>query len=185
MRKLFFTAICLVLSVGILNAKKVKQPKISGITGALLVVQNDKFDNRFSAEVNMGKIFSLLRVPLLLSVNLIKEGNPLTEIASQRVNGEMAAKGINTVLIVSVRGYDTRFKPRTIIPETLEEMLKEGNLYPLVQNEVASVTIEFFQYVGGVFKGYEMMRIGGASDKQKLYKRLQKRLERRIPRWMS
>ncbi len=172
-----------VLSFGVLFGQRSKHPKINNLKGALLVVKNDKFNERFSAEVNIAKIFSPFQMPMLLSVNLIKENASLSELNTAKVQGEMAAKNINSVLVVSVRGYDTRFKPRTKIPLTLEEMLEEGNLYPVTQDDISSVTIEFIQYVGGKFNGYHIMRLGSASDKQKVYKKMQKKLNRAIPSW--
>jgi len=181
--RILLTTLLLVFSFNFVNAKSANHPKINNLKGALLVVKNDKFNERFSAEVNVAKIFSPFQMPMLLSVNLIKENAPLTELASSKVQGEMAAKNINSVLIVSVRGYDNRFKPRTKIPETLIEMLEEGNLMPITQDDISSVTIEFFQYVGGKFHGYHMMRVGSASNKQKVYKKMQKKLNRMIPSW--
>lgn len=181
--KLFLTTLIFVISFNAIHGQRGKHPKINNLKGALLVVKNDKFNERFSAEVNIAKIFSPFQMPMLLSVNLIKENAALSELNSPKVQGEMAGKNINSVIVVSVRGYDTRFKSRTKIPNTLEEILEEGNLYPVTQDDISSVTIEFIQYVGGKFNGYHIMRIGSASDKQKVYKKMQKKLNRLIPSW--
>jgi hypothetical protein len=166
-------------------AQKVKHPKINNLKGALILVKNDKPQERFSMEANLGKLFSSYGMPILLSVNLIKEGASLSELAETKIQAEMNARNINSVLVISVRGFDTRFKPRTKIPATLEEMLKEGNLNPISVDEASSVTIEFFQYVNGKFYGYHMQRLGGASSRPKVYSRLQKRLDKLVPRWQK
>jgi hypothetical protein len=164
-------------------AQKVKHPPINNLKGAMLLVKNDDAKERFSVEANMGKILATYNLPLLLSINMINQGAPLKELAGARVQNEMSARGINSVLVVSIRGFDQRFKPRTKIPATLEEMLEEGNLYPISQEEATTVTIEFIQYVGGKFNGYHMMRIGSASNKSKVYTRIQKKLNRLVPKW--
>ena len=164
-------------------AQKVKQPKISKLKGAMILVKNDKPQERFSMEANLGKLFSVYKMPILLSVNLIKEGAPLIELADERVQKEMNAKGINSVLVISVRGFDTRFSARTKIPQTLAEMLQEGNLNPITAEEATTVTIEFFQYIDGKFVGYHIQRVGGAATKTKVYQRLQKRLDKLVPKW--
>lgn len=173
----------LLLSTGTVFAKKVKHPKINNLKGALILVKNDKPQERFSMEANIGKLFSGYGMPILLSVNLIKEGAPLTELAETKIQGEMNARNINSVLVISVRGFDTRFKPRTKIPEKLADMLAEGNLNPISMEEASSVTIEFFQYINGKFHGYHMQRLGGANSRSKIYNRLQKRLDKLVPRW--
>jgi hypothetical protein len=96
----------------------------------------------------------------------------------------MNAKNINSVLVVSIRGFDQRFKPRTKMPATLEEVLEEGNLYPLSQEEATTVTIEFIQFVNGKFNGYHMMRVGNASEKNKVYTKIQKKLNRQMTKWI-
>lgn len=176
-----FILVCFSLSTA--NAQKVKHPKISNLNGALILVKNDKPDERFSMESNLGKLFAGYGMPILLSINLIKERAPLSELAETKIQGEMNSRNINSVLVISVRGFDTRFKPRTKIPQTLGEMLQEGNLNPISGDEVTSVTIEFFQYVNGKFAGYHIQRVGGASSRSKVYSKLQKRLDKLVPKW--
>jgi hypothetical protein len=166
-------------------AQKVKHPPINNLKGAMLLVKNDDAKERFSVEANMGKILATYNMPLLLSINMINQGAPLKELAGARVQNEMSARGINSVLVVSIRGFDQRFKPRTKIPERLEEMLEEGNLYPISQEDATTVTIEFIQYVGGNFNGYHMMRLGNASNKTKIYNKMLKKLNRLMPKWQQ
>ncbi len=181
-RILVFSCLSLLLS-SFAFAQKVSHPKISNLKGALILVKNDKPEERFSMESNFGKIFSTYGMPILLSINLIKERAPLSELGESKIQSELNARNINSVLVISVRGFDTRFKPRTKIPQTLGEMLQEGNLNPISKEEVSSVTVEFFQYVNGKFSGYHMQRVGGAASKTKVYTRLQKRLDKLVPNW--
>lgn len=171
------------LSFGFVSAQKVKHPKINNLKGVMIIVKNDKPQERFSMEANLGKIFSTFGMPILLSVNIMKEGASMTELAGEKVQAEMNNKNINSALVISVRGFDTNFKPRTKIPSTLLEMMQEGNLNPISVDEAASVTIEFFQYVNGQFKGYHMQRLGGAATRTKVYSKLQKRLDKLVPKW--
>jgi hypothetical protein len=165
-------------------SQKVKHPPINNLKGVMLLVKNDNAQERFSVEANLGKIFATFNMPLLLSINMIKQGESLKELASARVQNEMNAKNINSVLVVSIRGFDQRFKPRTKMPATLEEVLEEGNLYPLSQEEATTVTIEFIQFVNGKFNGYHMMRVGNASEKNKVYTKIQKKLNRQMTKWI-
>jgi hypothetical protein len=181
--KTIFTLIGILIFSSAVHAQKVKQPKINNLKGALILVKNDKPQERFSIEANLGKLFGGYGMPILLSINLIKEGAPLSELGETKIQAEMNARNINSVLVVSVRGFDTRFKPRTKIPQTLAEMLQEGNLNPISTDEASSVTIEFFQYVNGKFNGYHIQRLGGASSRSKVYNKLQKRLDKLVPRW--
>jgi hypothetical protein len=181
--KSIFTLISILIFASAVNAQKVKQPKINNLKGVMILVKNDKPQERFSIEANLGKLFATYGMPIVLSINLIKEGAPLSELGETKIQAEMNARNINSVLVVSVRGFDTRFKPRTKIPQTLTEMLQEGNLNPISMDEASSVTIEFFQYVNGKFNGYHIQRLGGASSRSKVYNKLQKRLDKLVPRW--
>ena len=183
--KTIFSLIAVLAFSSALTAQKVKHPKINNLKGAMILVKNDKPEERFSMEANLGKLFSTFGMPLLLSINLIKEGAPLSELGETKIQAELNAKGINSVLVISVRGFDTSFKPRTKIPLTLAEMLQEGNLNPISLDEASSVTIEFFQYINGKFNGYHIQRLGGASSRSKVYNKLQKRLEKLVPRWQK
>jgi hypothetical protein len=164
-------------------SQKVQHPPINNMKGMMLLVKNDNAQERFSIEANLGKIFATFNMPLVLSINMIKQGESLKELASTRVQGELNTKNINSVLVVVIRGFDQRFKPRTKMPATLEEMLEEGNLYPISQEEVTTVTIEFIQFINGKFNGYHMMRVGNASVKSKVYSKIQKKLNRQVPKW--
>jgi len=93
-------------------SQKVKHPPINNMKGAMLLVKNDNAQERFSVEANLGKILATYNMPLLLSINLINQGAPLKELAGARVQNEMSARGINSVIVVSIRGFDQRFKPR-------------------------------------------------------------------------
>src|SRR5690554_7727620 len=54
-------------------------------------------------------------------------------------------KGIDTYLLVSVRGYNNRFKPSTKIND-FEEEIKAGHLYPLYRESASNVTFTFTFY---------------------------------------
>ena len=183
MKSIVFSSLLIFFFAFNAEAKRVRHPKIHNLKGAMILVKNDDQQERFSMEANIGKIFSVFKMPILLSINLIKEGAPLTDLADQKIQSELNAKNINSVLVISVRGFDTRFKPRTKIPPTLAEMLQEGNLNKISYEESASVTLEFFQYINGKFNGYQMLRLGGASDRAKVYNRLQKKLNKLVPKW--
>ncbi len=164
-------------------SQKVKHPPINNMKGVMILVKNDNAQERFSVEANLGKIFATYNMPLLLSINMINQGASLKELADPRIQNEMNSKNINSVLVVTIRGFDQRFKPRTKIPGTLAEILEEGNLYPLSQEDATTVTVEFIQYINGKFNGYHMMRIGNASNKSKVYAKLQKKLDRQMKKW--
>jgi hypothetical protein len=166
-------------------AQKNKPPMIKGVNGVLLVGKIDKPDDRYAIEVNLTKFLSQLNLKLAPSLNYSKVGSSVEDLNSDSLNTVLKSKGLNGFLLVSVRGFDRKFKPRQFFPETLAEALEEGHLYPVYQEDLSSITFEFLYYEDGKFVGYEMIKIGNVKSRSDVFEKLQKKLAKRIPSWQE
>src|SRR3989338_6785433 len=132
------------------------------LTNALVVSHMDNQEDRYSLEVAISEI---------LTPNQMKNADSLTQI--------LAAKGINTLMLVSIRGYDKRFK-RSEKKLTLAEDLSAANLFSLYKDDIVSVTLEFHFYRNGKLVGSDLLKIGAISSREGVMKKLRKKLPKRI-----
>ena len=91
-------------------------------------------------------------------------------------------KGIDTYMLVSVRGYDSRFK-KTVKNDSLDIALDYGTLFSLYREEATSITFEFFFFRNDVMVKTALVRCGNISSKETVLKRLKKKLARKYKKW--
>lgn len=156
---------------------------IKGVESLLIIGKIDKPDDRYAVEVNLTKFFAQFGMNVKPSLNYSKVGNSVDDLGSDSLNQVLKIKGIKGYLLISVRGFDRKFKPRENFPVTLTEALEEGHLYPIFQEEMSSVTFEFMYFEDGQFKGYDILRLSGTSSRAQVFEKLQKKLEKKLPGW--
>ena len=91
-------------------AQKKQKTKLN-LTNAIVVGQTDNGPDRYSIEVNLTEILNSKGVTAVPSLNIIKTGADSKILASDSMKAVLAAKGIDTYILVTVRGYDRKFKP--------------------------------------------------------------------------
>lgn len=176
MKKLFFCI--LILSSFFLNAQGLK------LTNAVLVAQLDRSEDKFTTEINLAEIFAENGVNVLPSLNLLKQGAPLTTLVSDSIRAILKEKQIDTYLLVNVRGYDRQFRLSTKIASLADE-LNVAHLFPLFRDEITSITFEFNFFRNDKLCHTELLRLKNISTKEKLIQKLHKKLPRLIHRWKS
>lgn len=176
MKKLFFWI--LIFSSFSLNAQGLK------LTNAVLVAQLDRSEDKFTAEINLAEIFADNGINVLPSLNLLKQGAPLTSLVSDSITTILKEKQIDTYLLVNVRGYDRQFRLSTKIG-TLTDELNVAHLFPLFRDEITSITFEFNFFRDGKLVHTELMRLKNVSTKEKVIQKLHKKLPNRINHWKS
>ena len=152
------------------------------LKNALIVGQLDKEGDRFSTEITLTEFFSSKGVKSIPSLNLLKQGADLTELAEDSLQNVLKNKGIDTYILVSVRGYDRRFKPSEK-REDFKTALSYGTLFSLYRPESVSVTFEFFIYRNGELIRSEMIKCGNISSRATVLTRLIKKLEKKYRKW--
>jgi hypothetical protein len=171
----------ILLFVGLLSFAPIvlSQTDTLNLTNALVVSHLDKQEDRYSLEVAISEILAANGVKNAVSLNILKQGADPQILMSDSLTKVLAAKGINTLMLVSIRGYDRRFK-RSEKKFTLAEDLSAANLFSLYKEDIVSVTLEFHFYRNGVLVGSDLMKIGGASSREAVLKKLRKKLPKRI-----
>lgn len=169
---LFIATLCM-FSIGF------SQTKGLNLTNTLVVGQLDKADDRFTMEIYLTEMLSSSGINAMPSLNILKEGTNLTALASDSIKAVLKEKGIDTYLLVSVRGYDRKFKPAKN-HESLSTELGSGHLFPLYRDEISSITFEFIFFRNGEYAGYDLVKIGGVGSRETVMKKFRKKIIKRI-----
>jgi hypothetical protein len=151
------------------------------VTNAVIIGQFDKAEDRFSIEINTTEILAAQGIKATPSLNLLKTGADSRLLCTDSLKALVRSKGFDTYLIISVRGYDKRFKvsERKI---TFEEALGFGNLFHLYRSEASSVTFEFTFFKDNEVVYRDIMRCESISDRNSVLKKYRKKLTKRIPK---
>lgn len=174
MKKIFF-----LLAIVLTGVTAQAQTDTLNLTNALVVSHMDNQEDRYSLEVAISEILSRSNVKNMLSLNVLKEGGDPQILMTDSLTKMLNAKGINTLMLVSIRGYDRKFKPSEK-KITLAEDLAAANLFSLYKEDIVSVTLEFHFYRNGVLVGSDLMKIGGISSRDGVMKKLRKKLPKRV-----
>jgi len=164
-------------------AQKSKYPPIKGVEGLLIIGKIDKPEDRYAIEVNTTKFLAQFGMKVLPSLNFSKVGSSVEDLGSDSIQAVIKSKGVKGYLLISVRGFDRTFKPREHFPQTLEDALDEGHLYPVFQEDISSITFEFLYYEEGKFVGYDIVKLKGTSTRAQVFEKLQKKLGKSVPKW--
>nr|WP_294859130.1 hypothetical protein [uncultured Fluviicola sp.] len=172
-----FSSVCL---LGFAQAKF--QPL--KLNNALVVSHLDKESDQFSLEIAVSDVLSRSKVKNSVSLNVLKAGGDPQVLMTDSLAQLLKAKGINTLMLVSVRGFDNRFRPSTG-NMTLAEDLAADNLFPIYKEDIVSVTFEFHFYRDGKLVYADLLKIGGAGSRDKVLRKFRKKLAKRVQKsWM-
>ncbi|MEN9440009.1 MAG: hypothetical protein RLZ33_85 [Bacteroidota bacterium] len=149
------------------------------LKNALVVGQLDKAEDRYSVEINLTELLTEAGVKAVPSLNILKMGSDASIIATDSIQKLIASKGIDTYILVSVRGYDKKFK-KTHRKDELKTALDAGNLFPIYRDEIVSVSFEFMFYRNGQFIGTDIVKCGNVSSRDTVIKRFRKSVAKRI-----
>jgi len=149
------------------------------LTNVLVIGQMDKPEDRYSIEINLTELLTQAGIKATPSLNVLKMGSDPSLLATDSVQQLIKAKGIDTYVIVSVRGYDKTFK----VGEKKDDFvtaLNAGSLFSLHRDEVVSVSFEFQFFRNGQLVASDLVKCGNVSDRDSVIKRFRKKVAKRI-----
>lgn len=169
----------LIILLSFISLTGISQVKDLQLSNALVVAQMDKPQERYAIESNLTDLFIQNGIKALPSLNYYKMGGSGAVLASDSMKQVLSAQGIDTYVLVTVRGYDRKFKPSER-RESLTDKLEEGNLYELYRLDIVSISFEFTFYRNGEFIGNDVVKCGNISDRETVLKRFRKKVSKRI-----
>ena len=167
MKKCLFIG-CLFLSLFQSYAQGIK------LTNALIIGQFDKQEDRFAIEVNVTDLFTSLGIKAIPSINILKQGADPLILASDTMINALKLKGIDTYVLIYVKGYDRKFKGSNS-ELLLEEGLKQSSIYSLYKDDITSITLEFSVFRGGKRLYANTLKVGNISNRDDVLKRFRKK----------
>jgi hypothetical protein len=173
----------LFLSVIILSNISFTQTKELNLTNALVIGQLDRSEDRYSIEIALTELLADAGVKALPSLNILKVGADVYHLENDSIQNIVSAKGLDTYLTVSVRGYDKRFK----LAESRDDFktaININHLFSLYKENVITVSFEFTFYRDGKFVGTDIVRCGNIDSRETVLKRFKKKTAKRIKKWL-
>lgn len=170
--------IFLLLVANFTIAQKDKKAKLA-LTNVVIIGQMDAPADRYSIEINLSELFANRGIKTVASLNLMKLGSDPQQLASDSVTQQVKAKGFDTFVLVSVRGFDKRFKTSNF-DEDFTTSMGRANLFQLYQEDVVSVSFEFKFFRGGKMVHSEIVKCGNAGSREKVLKKLRKKVGKLI-----
>ncbi len=176
----------IVLLVGMLfifSGCSVTQIKIDPInlTNVLVVAQQDKTEDRYNLELAVIDAMRNNNINARSSLNIVKQGQDPAILANDSIQRKLTNEGIDTYMLISVRGYDRNFNATQNIPSMGEE-LRSGHLFQIWRKSAKSVTFTIIFYRNRIPIHYELMKIRTGKNQEQVLERLTKKMDNRISR---
>ena len=154
------------------------------LTNAFIVAQLDRPEEKFSLEINLAELFSERGVNVFPSLNILKQGQNPTVLASDSVTSILKNKQLDTYVLVSVRGYDRNYRKKSKQTSLVEE-LSSSHLFPIYRDDIVSLTFEFLFYQNGTQVYSDLLKIKNINNKDSVLKKLHKKLPKLIHKWKN
>jgi len=182
MKNVLLIAILLISAVSF-GQKKSKKKVNLNLTNALVIGQVDTPEDRYSMEINLTDMFTRNGVKTSPSLNILKLGNDAQMLATDSIQQIVKSKGIDTYVLVSVKGYDRKFQP-TNLADDFATALGQASFYDLYRDGIVSISFEFKFFREGKCVHAEVIKCGNIGSRETVLKRLRKKVTKRIvKRW--
>ncbi|MGB0932648.1 MAG: hypothetical protein ACPGU5_00080 [Lishizhenia sp.] len=178
MKKLLFIAL-VCLSFSGFSQEVDELPGLKNLSNVVVVGQLDKLEDRYSVEINLTQLFQNYGIKTSSSLNIVKQGGDIAVLATDSLQKQLQEKGFDTYMLVSVRGYDKRFKKSTSVGDFKSE-LAVGHLFPLFREDIVSVTFEVIIYQSGKAVENRLIKVGSIGSREAVMKKLVKKLSKQI-----
>lgn len=154
-------------------------PGVDTLTNLVLVGQIDFTQDLYALEINLTSLFNSYNIKTKSCLNIVKQGASAKSMANDSIQNLLKEQGYDTYLLISVRGYDRKFKPSTNILPLNKNLLSE-HLFPLYRDDIVSVTFELTFYKDGVPVENRLIKIGSVGSQEAVIKKLNKKISKLI-----
>jgi|SaaInl59LU_5_DNA_1037362.scaffolds.fasta_scaffold22845_2 hypothetical protein len=169
----------LFVGLTVFSQEKQDLPGVKNLSNVVVVGQLDKLEDRYSVEINLTQLFQSYGIQTSSSLNIIKQGGDTGVLATDSMQNSLKEKGFDTYMLISVRGYDKRFKKSTNVGDFKTEVTA-GHLFPLFRDEIVSVTFELIIYQAGQPVENKLIKVGSIGSRETVVKKLVKKLDKQI-----
>lgn len=154
------------------------------LKNALIIAQQNDLSDRYSIESSLIQMFSSYGVKSKAALNVVKEGGSPDILLRDSVRQKLKDEGIDTYLLISIRGFDRRFRPADSLSDFGDE-IHVGHLFPLYRESASNMTFNFTFYRDLKPVYYDMIRVTGVGSKDDVIKNLMKKVEKELTKhWL-
>lgn len=162
------------------KAKKVKKAKTSiSLTNTLVIGQMDTPSDRYSIEITLTEMLTNYGVKAVPSLNVLKLGSDSRALATDSIQRIIAAKGVDTYCIVSIRGFDRNYD----VANTADDFatsLDQASFFELYRADAVSISFQFKFFRGNKCVHSEIVKCGNIGSRESVLKRFRKKVGKRI-----
>lgn len=175
--KSILAIVLIVWSAGVF-AQKTKQtpPKL---TNALIIGQLDTPEDRYSLEIGLTDLFSRNGIKAIPSLNVLKLGNDAQLLATDSLQKIVAAKGIDTYVLVTVRGFDRKYQVANL-SDDFETALGQASFFGLYREGAVSISVEFKMFSNNKCVYAEVIKCGNIGSRETVLKRINKKVQKKL-----
>lgn len=150
----------------------------------IIVAQQNELADRYSLEVALLQLFNDYQLKTKAALNLVKHGQNPKVLISDSLTTLLKAEGFDTYLLVSVRGYDKKYKQSSALKGMKEEM-DAGHLFSLYRDEISNITFTFTFYKDLEPIHSELIRVSSVGSRDVVLKKLMKKVDKRLQKaWL-
>lgn len=149
------------------------------LKNVLIVGQQDDMSDRYILEVGLLQLFTDYNIKSKASLNVVKQKGTDDILLNDSIYQQLKNEGYDTYLLVSIRGYNKRFK-LSDEASPIEDEINAGHLYPLYRESASTVTFSFTFYRDMKPVHFELIKTGTVGSKDAVMKKLLKKVERRL-----
>ncbi len=171
----------LFIAIGAHAQKKEKKQKPGKIklTNALVIGQLDTPEDRYSLEINLTDLLARKGIKAVPSLNVLKLGADSQQLATDSVQQAIKAKGIDTYMLVSIRGYDRKYRVGNL-DDSFETALGQASFFELYREGIVSISFQIKIFRDGKCVAADMIKCGNIGDRDTVLRRLRKKLNKVI-----
>lgn len=177
--KAILALLLIVCSTGV-YAQKNKQAPLK-LTNALIIGQLDTPEDRYSLEISITDIFSRNGIKAVPSLNVLKLGNDAQLLATDSLQKIVAAKGIDTYALVTVRGFDRKYQVANM-SDSFETALGQASFFGLYREGAVSISVEFKFFRDNKCVYAEIIKCGNIGSRETVLKRVNKKVQKKLNR---
>ena len=160
--------------------KKAKKVKTSiSLDTALVIGQMDSPEDRYSVEITLTEMLAKSGVKATPSLNVLKLGSDARILATDSVQQLVAAKGIDTYCLVSIRGFDRKYNVSNRADD-FETALDQASFFDLYRTDAVSISFQFKFFRDNKCVHSEIVKCGNIGSRESVLKRFRKKVGKRI-----
>lgn len=166
--------------------QKTKKSKTAiTLANTLVIGQMDTPADRYSIEIVLTEMLASSGVKAVPSLNVLKLGSDARNLATDSIQKNLAAKGLDTYCIVSIRGFDRKYTVANN-GDDFATSLDQASFFELYRADAVSVSFQFKFFRGNTCVHSEIVKCGNIGSRETVLKRFRAKVGKRITKsWVK